>query len=148
MELDKGVGTRPTLPAPAPMIDADSAAFWAATCDGRLLLGFCAACGEHFFYPRPLCPLCGAWDATLRESAGLGVVHSWTTVHHGVDEYADAGPYVLAYVTLDEGPMLLTNIVECADGIAINDLVEVVFHRTSTAAALPRFRPVYGGEES
>ncbi|GAA0592022.1 nucleotide-binding protein [Kribbella sandramycini] len=129
------------LPAPEPAIGPESAEFWAATLEGRLLLGFCDSCLTYFWYPRPLCPACGTWGARLRESAGLGEVVSYTRVHRGLGEYAEVGVYVVGYVQLDEGPRLLTNLVDVSDDLRIGDRVAVVFHKTDGPAALPRFRP-------
>jgi uncharacterized OB-fold protein len=76
-------------------------------------------------------------------SAGRGRVYSYTLNHRGQGAYQDAGPYVLAYVELDEGPRMMTNIVAAeADGLAVGLPVEVVFHDTGEGSALPRFRPV------
>ncbi len=51
-------------------------------------------------------------------------------------------PYVIAYVTLDEGVTMLTNIVECdPDSIDIGHAVEVVFRETEHGFCLPVFRP-------
>jgi uncharacterized protein len=48
-------------------------------------------------------------------------------------------------VELEEGPRMMTNIVDCdVDAINIGDPVEVVFHDTGAGAALPRFRPASG----
>ena len=56
--------------------------------------------------------------------------------------YRDAGVYVLAYVELDEGPRVMTNIVECdPDTVRIGQNVELVFHDTGQGTALARFRP-------
>ena len=51
-------------------------------------------------------------------------------------------PFAIAYVTLDEGVTMMTNIVECdLDGIAIGQEVEVTFRTTEGGHALPVFRP-------
>ena len=53
-----------------------------------------------------------------------------------------AAPYAIAYVTLDEGVTLMTNIVDCDfDRIAIGQEVEVTFRTTAGGHALPVFRP-------
>ena len=50
--------------------------------------------------------------------------------------------YVLAYVELDEGPRMMTNIVDCdPETVSVGQAVQVVFHPTSDEAALPRFKP-------
>ena len=53
--------------------------------------------------------------------------------------------YVLAYVELEEGPRVMTNIVECdPNDVRIGQRVEVVFHDTGQGTALVRFRPAPG----
>ena len=32
--------------------------FWEAAGQGRLMVGFCNACGENHYYPRSICPIC------------------------------------------------------------------------------------------
>ncbi|MFP5325896.1 MAG: Zn-ribbon domain-containing OB-fold protein, partial [Acidimicrobiia bacterium] len=51
-------------------------------------------------------------------------------------------PYVLAYVELDEGPRVLTNIVDCdVDEVSVGQRVTVTFDTADGGAAVPRFRP-------
>ena len=75
--------------------------------------------------------------------SGRGAIYSYTINHRGEGAYQGVPPYVLAYVELDEGLRMMTNIVE-ADGadLAVGLPVEVVFHDTGAGAALPRFRPM------
>ena len=52
-----------------------------------------------------------------------------------------AGPYAIGYVTLDEGPALLTNFVDCdLTTLKIGQRVKVVFKPTD-GAPLPFFAP-------
>jgi uncharacterized OB-fold protein len=132
----------PSLPAPAPEVAAELRDFWAATGEGRLLLPRCTACGEAFWYPRPICPRCHSTDIEWEEASGAGTVYTFSIVRRGMGVYADA-PYVLAYVDLAEGPRVMTNIVDCdVEAVEIGQPVELVFHRTADGNALPRFRPV------
>ena len=49
---------------------------------------------------------------------------------------------MLAYVELEEGPRVMTNVVDCdPDTVHIGQAVEVTFHDTGQGSALPRFRP-------
>jgi len=129
------------LPAPAPEISPELSEFWAATTEGRLLLRRCQACGEAIWYPRPICPLCHSTDTAWEQASGRGRIYTYTVVRRGAGPYKDA-PYVLAYVELDEGPRMMTNIVDCDFGaLEIGLAVEVVFHPAGEGAALPRFRP-------
>jgi uncharacterized protein len=132
----------PTLPAPTPRVNTDTEEFWTATADGRLLLRRCSACGKAMWYPRPICPSCHSVETTWEEASGLGRIYSFTIVRRPSGAYAGVEPYVLAYVELAEGPRMLTNIVDCDPmTVAVDQEVEVVFHKTAEAMALPRFRP-------
>ncbi|MGH7102311.1 MAG: Zn-ribbon domain-containing OB-fold protein [Acetobacteraceae bacterium] len=54
-------------------------------------------------------------------------------------------PYAIAYVTLQEGPTMLTNIVDCDfNALRIGMNVRLVFKPTAGGAALPMFTPVPG----
>jgi hypothetical protein len=132
----------PTLPAPTPGVTSDTEEFWSATAEGRLLLRRCNSCGEAIWYPRPICPFCHSDDTEWQESSGRGSIYSFTVVRRSSGEFAVAVPYVLAYVELDEGPRMMTNIVDAElDELFVGQAVELVFHRSSSGAALPRFRP-------
>ena len=110
--------------------------------EGRLLLKRCLDCGSVIWYPRALCPDCGSLRTEWFEAGGP---------RHGLQLHGQPprpgrlprrGPYVLAYVELDEGPRMMTNIVGAdAGGVAVGLPVEVVFHDTGEGTALPRFRP-------
>ena len=133
------------LPVPEPVVTPETAPYWAAAAEGKLLLTRCADCGEVIWYPRSWCPFCASGSVDWVEASGRGTVYSCTTVRRGVPPaYADAAPYVLAYVELDEGPRVLTNIrTEDPGAVAIGRPVEVVFDPVGETA-LPRFRVVSG----
>lgn len=132
-----------SLPTPVPPVNPETQVFWDATAQGRLLLPRCTVCGSVFWYPKTLCSSCGSTTVEWIESSGRGIVYSCTVTRRGVGDYRDAVPYVLAYVELDEGPRVMTNIVDCLpEDVAIGQRVEVVFHDTGAGCSLPRFRPV------
>jgi hypothetical protein len=81
----------------------------AAAAEGRLLLRHCDACGKPHYYPRPICPLCFSDRTRWLECAGDGTLYSFS-LQLRVEQ-----PYVMAYVTLAEGPTVMTRIVDCAD---------------------------------
>jgi uncharacterized OB-fold protein len=138
--------TEQVLPAPAPFVLPEVKQFWDATAEGRLLLPRCVECAAVIWYPRPFCPQCASTRVEWIEASGHGTVYSFTVNRRGVADlpaYRDAGVYVLAYVELDEGPRVMTNVVDCdPDGVRIGQRVEVVFHDTGQGNALPRFRPI------
>jgi uncharacterized OB-fold protein len=138
--------TETNLPAPAPVVTAESKEFWEATAQGTLLLPKCERCGTVFWYPRPICGDCGSMDVRYIKSCGRGTIYTFTVNRRGTGDvaaYKNIGTFVLAYVELEEGPRMLTNIVECdPDAVRIGQAVEVVFHDTGAGNALPRFRPL------
>lgn len=136
----------PQLPSPPPVVAPETATFWAATLDGRLLLQRCENCGKAGYYPRYVCANCHSTSLVDTEATGRGRIYSYTVTTRGILEYAKAGSYVLAMVELDEGPKMITNIVDCDPGdLSIGQRVEVVFCEAGPDGALPRFRPVAPG---
>jgi uncharacterized protein len=139
------MAAEPTLPTPAPAVNPEVKLFWDATAEGRLLLPRCDDCQTVIWFPRPFCPACGSLRVSWFEASGRGSIYSFTVNRRGsgdLPEYRDAGVYVLAYVELEEGPRVMTNIVDCdPDSVAIGQPVEVVFQDTGQGTALPRFRP-------
>jgi len=76
------------------------------------------------------------------DAAGTGSVYTFTIVAKGNGAYREAGPYVVAFVELDEGPRLMTNIVDTPpESVFVGQRVAVVFTPTEDGPALPRFRP-------
>jgi len=129
-------------PAPVPEVNPETAPFWAATARGELLVRQCEDCDSLIWYPRSVCPECGSLRTRWQPVSGRGQIYSYTVNYRGEGAYRDGGPYVLAYVELDEGPRLMTNIVEAEAGaLAVGLPVEVTFHDTGEGSALPRFRP-------
>ena len=135
------------LPAPEPAVSPEARPFWEATAEGHLLLQRCSSCGTVVWYPRGFCP--GCWSSELEwfRASGRGAVYSFTMNHRGTGPYASAGSYVLAYVELEEGPRVLTNIVDFELGdLRIGQSVEARFHDTGAGSALVRFAPVKTGD--
>ena len=133
----------PAIPRP----DADSAPFWAAAADGRLELPRCRACGVLHAYPRRRCPRCGSDDLVWERLSGRAAVHAVTVVHRPPEPaLADAVPYALALVDLEEGPRLMTRIVDCPpESVRIGQAVVVRFEPVGDGVALPLFAPLADG---
>ncbi|HEY3799062.1 MAG TPA: Zn-ribbon domain-containing OB-fold protein [Caulobacteraceae bacterium] len=93
---------------PAPPQNLESKHFWEAAKEGKFLIKRCKACGEPHWYPRTYCPFCSSGDTVWEESPGEGVIYTYSVMHRNTPV-----PYAIGYVTLDEGPSLLTNFVDC-----------------------------------
>jgi uncharacterized protein len=100
-----------SVPRPIAEPDGTTQVWWDATRERILLVQRCDACEAFQHYPRPVCTTCGLAEGfTFVEASGAGTIVSFTTVHRAPHE-AFTTPYVVALVRLDEGPVLLTNIV-------------------------------------
>jgi uncharacterized protein len=131
-----------SLPTRSPRRTLETALFWDACVDGRLVLPQCEECGQLIWYPRRFCPFCASRSVRWVEVSGRGTVYSFTVIRRGEGPFRAAAPYVLAYVELEEGPRMLTNIVDAdVERVAIGDPVHVVFEPTDEGDALPRFVP-------
>jgi uncharacterized OB-fold protein len=121
---------------PSPHPSPDSREFWDGANRGVLLVRTCEECGKAHWYPRPHCPFCFSDRTAWREASGRGEIYSWSYMRRAAE------PYVIAYVTLEEGPTMMTNIVDCdPDLLTIGKLVEVVFRRSADGTRVPLFRP-------
>ena len=126
---------------PAPVPTELSRPFWDAAREGRLVLQKCANCGAFRWTPQILCTVCLSEDSHWTEVSGRGSLYSYTVVHRPPLP-AFKAPYVVAVVRLEEGPLMLTNIVgaDPAD-LAMEMPVEVVFQPINDEITAYRFRP-------
>ena len=131
-----------TLPTPAPLVTQANRAFWDATAEGRFQLQRCNECDIVLWFPRRQCPSCWTENISTFDASGKGVVYSFAIIRKGAMLYKEAGPFVVAYVELEEGPRVMTNIVDCdVETVKVGMPVEVVWHDTGQGNALYRFRP-------
>ena len=120
----------------APPINTETQPFWDAAGQGKLLYKKCAACGEPHFYPRPYCPFCFSDQVEWQEASGRGTIYTYSVMRRA------PVPYAIAYVTLAEGPTMMTNIVDCdLDSIKIGQAVRLVFKPSDGGAPVPMFTP-------
>lgn len=129
-------------PLPAPIVNADSAPYWNAAREGKLVLPRCRNCGHTFFMPRHQCPACWSDDLAWEEASGRGKVHSFSIVRRAsLAAFAARTPYVLALIDLEEGPRMMSNILgEDALETRVGDAVEVCFEECEGGAKLPQFQ--------
>jgi len=132
-----------------PPVGPESAEFWEATRDGRLLVQWCTACDKVIFYPRAFCPGCGRTavgeGGEWRTASGKATIHSFTIEHNPAATgatFSGGEPYVVALVELAEGPRLLSNIVGVPPAAVTCEMpVKVVFDDVAEGISLPKFAP-------
>lgn len=61
-----------------PAVTEETAPFWDAAAQGRLLIERCTACGAEGFPPRGICRRCRSRALAQTEISGPGVVYSYT----------------------------------------------------------------------
>jgi uncharacterized OB-fold protein len=126
------------IPQPTP----ETAHFWSGARDGELRLQRCRSCAKSYFPPRPFCPSCGARDVEVYPASGRARLYSYVINHRSIPGF-DA-PYSIAVVELEEGPRMMTNIVDCPqfpESLILDMALEVTFYALNDEISLPLFRP-------
>lgn len=122
----------------APLMNPEAQPWFDAAAEGRLLYRHCDACGRAHHPPRSFCPHCHSARTEWRPSAGSGTVYSASTLRRGTPM-----PHCIAYVTLDEGVTMMTNLVGFDEATpAVGTRVQVHFVEAEGGAKLPVFGPV------
>jgi uncharacterized protein len=74
---------------------------------GALSVQECESCATLIHPPEEVCHSCGSMSFGTRVLAPRGTVHSYTIVHYAANRaLADAVPYTVVLVTLDEAPQV------------------------------------------
>ena len=131
---------QPRFPEP------DTQPFWDATKEKNLKYLTCDDCPEVIFYPRAHCTQCGSLNNTWNQSKGLGTVYTFSVVMQSRHPaFKDIGPYAVAYVDLDEGFRIMTNVVNVdnpIEDIKIGMKVKLSWlDQGEGEIALPMFEP-------
>jgi uncharacterized OB-fold protein len=127
---------------PLPAITPETLQFWEGTRVGELRLQRCSACSHAYFPPRPFCPRCASREVAVFRASGRATLYSYVIHHRPVPGFTP--PYSIAVVTLEEGPRMMTNIVETPqtpEALQLDMPLEVVFERLTDDISLPLFRP-------
>lgn len=131
---------------PIPEPSALSGPFWSAGLQGSLRLQKCRECAHIRFPLDPICPRCLSAEHEWAPLSGRGRVQTFIRFQRAYDpSWESRVPYVVALIELDEGPVMISNVVGAgALDVRVDDPVEVVFELMSAAAALPQFRLANG----
>lgn len=121
---------------PTPDRTPETVPYWEGAARGELWLRRCVACGRHHHYPRSVCPFCFAPDPDWVRADGRGTVYSFSVV----DRVAVS--YVIAWVRLDEGPIVMSNLVECDSArLAIGQRLRLAPPPEDGGPPIPMFVP-------
>ncbi|MBN8874733.1 MAG: OB-fold domain-containing protein [Rhodospirillales bacterium] len=124
---------------PLPKIDTLNRPFWEAARQGRLVVQHCTGCGDRHFPPGPVCPVCLSDAQDWVEVSGRGTLEGWVDFHRAYwDGFKDALPYRCCLVRLEEGPVLVSNLVGDAEP-RFRAKVHAVFDAVTDEVTLPKF---------
>ena len=128
---------------PLPHLDDESRPWWEALQRHELYIQKCRECGDTRYYPRALCTSCMSANTEWVKCSGRGKVYTFTTTYQNqTPGFRESLPYIMAYVELDEGVKMLTNLVDCApEQVKIGMPVEVVYEDVTPEVTLAKFRP-------
>lgn len=122
-------------PISDPIMNPGDEPYFDAAAEGRLLLKSCNACHQPHHYPRALCPFCWSTNVEWITASGTGTIYTFSITRRGA-----SAPYCIAYVRLDEGLMMLTNIVDVdLDSVRIGQRVRVAFKESESGMSVPMF---------
>jgi uncharacterized protein len=131
---------------PLPELRNFGAEYWRAAAKGMLVIPACVGCGRNFWHPRPHCPFCGSPAVEWKGHSGKGIVHTFTVVRQSSDAFFKTKvPYAVVMVQLDDGPLVMSNLVECeVANVKIGMRVAVTFEPVNEEVAIPMFKPASG----
>ena len=124
--------------------DADTRGFWLATRQKQLSYQQCRECSSLVFYPRRHCTGCLGNNLAWKTASGLGTVSTYSVVRQSYHPFfRKLVPYAVAWIDLDEGPRLISNVVGVEDPLSdvrIGMRVRVIWEEHDELC-LPLFEP-------
>lgn len=134
--------TSQTYNKPLPLLAGRTGEFYGFCKDGELRFQRCKHCGQWRHVPRDMCAKCGSWDWEWAKSSGRGKVFTWTVVTLPMHPaFTDEVPYAVCLIELDEGPRIVSRIVDVPPQNIRKDMpVEVFFDAVTPDVTLPKFR--------
>jgi uncharacterized protein len=129
---------------PLPHVTEDNREFWDGCKARELRFQKCKLCGHVRWPPALICSMCHAQETEWVVASGKGTVYTFAVYHVAYHSgFKDDLPYVVAVIALEEGPHLLTNIVDCpADQVTCDMPVLVKWEDITEDFTLPKFKPM------
>jgi uncharacterized protein len=137
------MATAYSKPLPRPLSPEVTRPFWEAAKRHELVIPRCTICDHLFFYPRSECPRCLSNHLEWMQASGRGRLHTYTVVYQPANAaFRDDTPYIYAVVQLDEGPRMVSNVVQCEiDAVRVDMPLEAIFDDVTPEWTLVKFKP-------
>lgn len=122
---------------------AIDAPYWDSARARQLRLQRCQDCGTWRFPPSTICAQCLSESYAWEPISGRGTIWSWIVMHQ---HYFPAGlqrdlPYNVIFVTLEEGPQMISTLVDCdIDSAVCGAEVDIAYDECEPNLILPKFR--------
>ena len=128
-------------PLPYPTVESEP--FWEGCKRHELLLPQCRQCAGYWFPPAATCPHCWSTEWDWRKASGRGRIYSFGVYHRVYHPgFENDLPYVFAVIQLEEGPRLVSNVInESPEKLQCDTPVEVVFEDVTEDVTLYKFTP-------
>jgi uncharacterized OB-fold protein len=137
------MATAYSKPLPRPLSPEVTRPFWEAAKRHELVIPRCTICDHLFFYPRSECPRCLSNHLEWMQASGRARLHTYTVVYQPANAaFRDDTPYIYAVVQLDEGPRMVSNVVQCEiDAVRVDMPLEAIFDDVTPEWTLVKFKP-------
>jgi len=129
---------------PAPILEGATKIFYEHIANGEFYLQYDSAAKKWIFPPREAEAIGAGGSVDWKPASGKGTVYSWTIIERIMHPAFDKPPYVIALVRLDEGPILMTRLLD-VDKDKMNFDLAVRFDPSASKSAMvpfPLFRLV------
>ncbi|MFP6807768.1 MAG: OB-fold domain-containing protein [Pseudomonadales bacterium] len=126
------------LPRPTP----ETQHFWDGAKLQELRLQRCDDCAHVYFPPRPFCAKCASRKVSVFTASGKATLYSY--VINNRPHPAFDGPYSIAVVELEEGPRMMSNIVnvdQTPEALILDMPLEVTYWQANEEISVPYFQP-------
>lgn len=125
---------------PLPQITPLDRPFWEHAQRSELVVQRCDACGDLHVPASPVCPSCLSSEQSWKQMSGRGTLESWVDFHRAYwDGFKEELPYRVCLIKLEEGPLLVSNLVAGDGVVEIGVEVHVVFEKATDEITLPKF---------
>lgn len=128
---------------PLPKPDPLTAPFWNHAREHKLAVQHCPQCNDLRYPPTQVCPACLAEGQDWKVVSGAGTVLHWVHFHRAYWPGFEAElPYNVCAIRLDEGPILLSNVIGATrETLREGMKVVAVFEDVTADVTLPKFKP-------
>jgi len=140
---DAATPAKPKAEPIRPTINDVNRPFWEACARGELRLQRCTGCGQLRYPAAIVCSECLSGESEWQAVSGRGKVFSFVVFHRAYHPaWEGRVPYNVALIELDEGPILLSNVIDVDnDRLEVGLDVRVAFERLDDALSIPVFAP-------